>query len=46
MFLRDCRRIAANLATSMEAARQLLQHDKATTTRIYRSEVEKIRPVR
>jgi hypothetical protein len=46
MFLRDCRRIAANLATSMEAARQLLQHDKATTTRIYRSEVEKIKPVR
>jgi hypothetical protein len=46
MFLRDCRRMAANLAESMEAARQLLQHDKATTTRIYRSEVEKIRPVR
>jgi hypothetical protein len=46
MILRDCRRIAANLATSMEAARQLLQHDKATTTRIYRSEVEKIKPVR
>jgi RecA-family ATPase len=46
MFLRDCRRLAANKAKSMEEARQLLQHDKAATTRIYRSEVEKITPVR
>jgi len=47
MILRDCRKYASNKATSLEEARLLLQHDKAATTREhYRSEVDRLKPVR
>jgi hypothetical protein len=47
MILRDVRKFAANKATSLEEARKLLQHDKAATTSThYRSEVDRIKPVR
>ncbi|MBT9467118.1 MAG: integrase [Hydrogenophaga sp.] len=47
MILRDCRKYAADQATSLEEAQQLLQHnDAGTTRRHYRSEVAKLKPVR
>jgi hypothetical protein len=47
MILRDCRKYASNKATSLEEARKLLQHDKAATTSAhYRTEVDKLKPVR
>ena len=47
MFLRDVRKMAANLAESLEHAAQLLQHSSKSTTRIhYRTEVDKVKPVR
>ena len=47
MFLRDMRKMAADLADSDEAAAELLQHSsKATTRRHYRGVAPKLKPVR
>lgn len=47
MWLRDLRKMAANLAESLEDASKLLQHSSVNVTRMhYRSRAEKVRPVR
>lgn len=47
LFLRDMRKRASNLATSLEAASELLQHSSLSVTRRhYRSEPDKLKPVR
>jgi hypothetical protein len=47
MILRDCRKMASNLAGTLEEASQLLQHtNTATTRRHYRSKVDTLKPVR
>jgi integrase len=47
MVLRDLRKMAANLAESLEEASKLLQHSSSNVTRMhYRTKAEKVRPVR
>ena len=47
MFLRDCRKRAANLAGSLAEASDLLQHSNARVTQThYRTRATKVRPVR
>jgi hypothetical protein len=47
MVLRDLRKMAANLADSLEEASKLLQHSSSNVTRMhYRTKAEKVRPVR
>jgi hypothetical protein len=47
MFLRDCRKRAADLAGDLSEASKLLQHSSEAVTRIhYRTKPTKVRPVR
>lgn len=47
MWLRDLRKMAANLAESLEEASKLLQHSSTNVTRLhYFSKAEKVKPVR
>lgn len=47
MWLRDLRKMAANLAESLEEASRLLQHSSVNVTRLhYRTKAEKVKPVR
>lgn len=47
LFLRDMRKRAANLAPTLAAASELLQHaSQATTRKHYRSTIEKLKPTR
>jgi hypothetical protein len=47
MVLRDLRKMAANLAESLEEASRLLQHSSSNVTRLhYRTKAEKVKPVR
>jgi hypothetical protein len=47
MVLRDLRKMAADLAGSLEEASKLLQHSTLNVTRMhYRTKAEKVRPVR
>lgn len=47
MFLRDMRKMAADLAESAEAASKLLQHSSVSlTSKHYRTRADQLRPVR